>query len=126
MRIKIRKGASLFYIQRCYRNAHPECGMLHRPEWADMLKKVEGKWLEVETEYLFKDQFNTAPIPGVSELGMRIMIEDVEEIEDDIREGLSRCNFCGKHALNPSLDGPCSLCGQVGYLEPLLKNSKKY
>lgn len=89
MQIKLFKEAAANYVRRCYRHAHPSCGMLHRPEWADMLRKVEGKWLEVETEYLFADQFNTAPIQGVSESGMRIMGEDVEEVRGDVRPG--RC-----------------------------------
>lgn len=85
MRIKLFSNAARNYVHRCYRHAHPSCGMLHNPEWENMLKAVEGKWLDVETDWLFKNQFNTAPIPGVSELGMRVMAEDVEEIEGDVR-----------------------------------------
>ena len=84
MRIKLDDNAASNYVTRCYRNASPSCGMLHNPEFSAMLEKVQGKWLEVETDYLFEDQFNTAPIPGVSELGLRVMAEDVAEIENDV------------------------------------------
>ena len=87
MKIKINENAAANYLARCYRGANPRCGMLHRPEWMQMLEKVQGQWLEVETQWLFDTQFNTAPIPGVSENGMRIMIEDVSEIVDDVRPG---------------------------------------
>lgn len=87
MKVKLYDQAARNYIQRCYRHASPACGRLHRPEFAAMLEKVQGKWIEVETDWLFADQFNTVPIEGVSETGMRLMSGDVEEIQDDIRVG---------------------------------------
>ena len=116
MRIKIHEGAAEHYIRRCYRYAHPQCGRLHRPEWAKMLRAVEGKWLEVETDHLFDDQFNTAPIPGVSQNGMRIMIESVSEIEGDVRQGVIKCRWCYGY----SSDGKaCDKCGKSEHLFPL-------
>lgn len=91
--------------------------MLHRPEWAEMLRKVEGKWLDVETEHLFRDQFNTAPIPGVSANGMRIMLESVEAIEDDIRADVVKCGWC--YGYDHDGDGKCDKCGKSEHLAPL-------
>lgn len=116
MRIKVKKTAASDYIRRTYKGMRADCGMLHRPEWVKMLEAVQGKWIEVETNYLFQDQFNTVPIPGVSELGMRIMMESVEEIEDDVRIGLMKCGWCGKHTKNDK----CDKCGKAEYLEKLV------
>ncbi len=52
-----------------------------------MMQAVAGQWLEVETDYLFQNQFNTPPIPGVSENGLRVMAGNVAEIENDARLG---------------------------------------
>ena len=56
-----------------------------------MLKQIEGMIVEVETEQLFKDQFNTVPVPNVSENGLRIMQNLVKEVIDDIRPQMMRC-----------------------------------
>lgn len=117
MRIHIRKDAASAYHHRCYKGAHPACGMLHNPDWEKMLEQVQGQWLEVETEHLFRDQFNTAPIPGVSELGMRIMIQDIDAIEDDARDGIIKCNWC--FGYDKDNDGKCDNCSKSEYLEPL-------
>ena len=109
MRILLNDKAASHYVQRCYRHAHPACGQLHNPKFAAMLEAVQGKWLEVETDYLFKDQFNTVPIPGVSELGLRVMATEVVAIEDDERLGAVKCGWCGAH--QPEADGPhCTTC----------------
>lgn len=49
--------------------------------WAETLAKVEGMRIEVETDYCFKNQFNTVPIKDVSEVGLRLMAIDCEKIE---------------------------------------------
>lgn len=82
-----------------------------------MLEKIKGQWVEVETEHLFADQFNTVPIPGVSEQGLRLMIEDVEEIEDDVRQGVVKCGWCAGY--DKDGDGRCDKCGKAEYLRPL-------
>jgi len=116
MRIKINDKAAFNYVRRCYQHAHPSCGMqLHSPKWEAMLEKVQGQWLTVETDYLFNDQFNTVPIPGVSTLGMRIMQSDVVAIEDDIRGSMLECAWCGFH--QEKVDGGmCLHCGKTEYI----------
>jgi hypothetical protein len=117
MRIKLTDNASSTYVRRCYRGAHPACGMLHNPDFAKMLEKVQGQWLEVETDHLFSDQFNTAPIPGVSELGLRVMVSEVAEIQDDARIGVVKCSWCAGYDTNK--DGTCDKCGKSEHLAPL-------
>lgn len=117
MRIKLYSEAASHYVTRCYRGAHPQCGQLHNPKWQKMLEAVQGTWLEVETEHLFRDQFNTAPIPGVSENGMRVMIEDVEAIENDVRQGVVKCQWC--YGYDHDHDGKCDKCGKSEYLRDL-------
>jgi hypothetical protein len=117
VKIHIRKGAGLAYFHRCYRKAHPQCGMLHNPEWVKKLQAIEETWVEVETDHLFRDQFNTVPIPGVSENGLRLMVEDIDAIEDDVRQGVVKCLWCGGY--DHDHDGKCDKCGKEEYLEPL-------
>lgn len=64
------------------------------------LLEVAGTEIEVETEYLFRNQFNTVPIPDISENGLRVMEEYIECVIDDEREGKARCNWCGKTSSN--------------------------
>lgn len=117
MRVLVQKNAAENYFRRCYRHASPQAYGLHRPEWVETLKAVEGQWLEVETEHLFSDQFNTAPIPGVSELGLRLMVEDIAAIEGDVRHGVVKCRWCGGYDRDG--DGACDKCAKTDYLEPL-------
>lgn len=107
MKIKIRKDAKAIYIG----------GRGRLPvnlEWAAILEKIAGTTIEVETDFLFKDQFSTVPIPGVSDKGLRIMQEMVEEVIDDVRPGKARCNWCGKISANQLV---CMACGKRDFLE---------
>jgi hypothetical protein len=49
-------------------------------KWADTLEAVEGQEIEIETKFLFLNQFNTAPIPGVSDNGLRLMATSLESL----------------------------------------------
>jgi hypothetical protein len=75
-------------------------GSLEADRYRKMMQVVAGKWLEVETDYLFQDQFNTAPIAGVSEYGLRVMACHVEEIENDERIWRIFDTYTGKHYKN--------------------------
>lgn len=68
----------------------------HADKYRKTLKQLEGRWLEVETEHLFSDQFNTAP-DDVSESGMRIFARDVADIVDDVRVNRIKDVYTGKH-----------------------------
>ena len=118
MQIVIKKDAHKIY------NRSFKPWQVPNMEWLNILSKVAGKTLEVETEYLFKNQYNTAPIPGVNENGLRIMSESVEKVINDIRPGLMRCNYCGKQA---KISDVCPHCKETKYLEFLaIEDIKKY
>jgi hypothetical protein len=55
----------------------------------DQVKSLEGKWLEVETDYLFNDQYN------IKTPNIRVYDSMVEAVKDDVREGLGKCKYCG-------------------------------
>ena len=111
MKIVIRNDASKKY------RASIVCGNAVNWVWLDKLKAIEGKTIEVETDFLFRNQFNTVPITGVSESGLRIMEESVEKVIDDDRKGKVSCGYCGKTVIH--IDDKCSECGEVGFLEKL-------
>lgn len=50
--------------------------------------KSTGEWIEIETDYLFNNQYNTVD-------GRRIYDQDVSEIENDARANMGRCRYCG-------------------------------
>jgi hypothetical protein len=113
MQVRLHEDAHLRYIAR---NRDFRGDRVNR-EWVETLKKVDGQTLEVETEYLFSDQFNTAPIPGVSENGLRLMVGDVAEVIDDERPGRGRCQWCGKTVVMDKVRGDtCPLCEVAGYI----------
>ena len=118
MEILINENAAGNYIKRCYKNARPDAYGLHNEKFYNILKNIQGQWLEIETEHLFSDQFNTTPIPNVSDNGVRIMMEDVVEIKDDVRNGVMKCRWC--YGYDNDNDGACDKCGKTEYLKPLM------
>lgn len=109
MKIRIKDNAKQIYI--AYSVGYSD-------EFARMLEAVQGQVLEVETRFLFRDQYNTAPIPGVTDLGLRIMDAWVAEVIDDIRPQKIRCQWCGKisDASEGFLD-ICIHCGKSEYIQ---------
>ena len=107
MKIRINKAAKLIYVNSVSPSAV-------NWEWAELMRKIAGMTLEVETNDLFKDQYNTVPIPGIAEKGLRIPQNVVEEVIDDERPGKARCRWCGR--TRPA-QGVCMACGKTDYLE---------
>jgi len=114
MKIRIKNDAGELYFKR---TPYPQYSKSYRK----MLEQVQGRILEVDTDYLFTDQFNTVPIPGVSNNGMRIMDDLVEEVIDDERIGSFRCQYCGKwwHPESDEIPEICPFCNEKGYISPL-------
>ena len=114
MKIKIKENASSIY-------AGSTNDFEYSHEWYNIYKELAGEIIEVETDYLFSNQFNTVPIEGISDIGLRIMEEYVEEVIDDEREGKGRCQYCGENvelADNYDVDELiCINCGKEGYIE---------
>jgi hypothetical protein len=118
MEILINEDASRNYITRCYRKARPDAVGLHNEKFYNILKGLQGKWVEVDTEFLFTDQFNTVVVEGVTGSGARIDLVDVAEIKDDVRQGLQKCQYCFGYDKNK--DGACDRCGKEEYLKAIL------
>lgn len=47
-----------------------------------------GKWVEIDTKYIFDNQYNT-------KAGFRIYDKHIQEIKNDIRINLGCCRYCG-------------------------------
>jgi hypothetical protein len=120
MQIKIVKNAGDMYIND---NTDYEGNYHGNPEWEEILFKISGKLVEVNEEELFKHEFNTLPIPDISEEGIRIPEEYVEEIIGDVREGKARCDFCNEVS---NSDEVCTNCGRSDYLEAFLDDDESY
>lgn len=97
MRIKIVRNARDCYVASVIRGGAVDWA------WADLIDSVSGQWLEVETDFVFCDQYNTAPVPGVAEQGLRVpafLVEEVDyesdaklaEIHQQMRAGTIRCH----------------------------------
>ncbi len=101
---------------------------------------LDGKEIELETKYLFSNQWNTVPIQGVSDKGLRVMdwkeilhdnrqlkrgywLEQTDEMRR-VREAVSKCGYCGA-AYPTGQQEFCSECLGSPFLEeedlPLLR-----
>ena len=56
-----------------------------------------------------------APVPGVSEYGLRIMDESVEEVIGDVRPGKAKCGWCGE--ITEATNKVCPKCGKDEYMK---------
>lgn len=108
MKIHISKDAGRLYAHTRMPN---QC-YLHE------LHKIAGKWLEVDTKNLFKDQFNTLPTEGVYNKYIHIMDVYVDEVFEDERIGKLRCKSCGhvqKNNIGENYHSMfCPKCGKEG------------
>ena len=118
MEILIHENAANNYFRRCYRGTQPNAVGLHNEGFYNILKGLQGKWVEVDTTHLFTDQFNTVVIEGVTGSGARINLADVVEIKDDVRHGLQKCVWC--YGYDHNHDGLCDRCEQSKYLVDLI------
>lgn len=103
-------------------------------EFRQMIRDLDGRPVEIETQFLFGDQWNTAPIPGISEKGLRVFNwhEDIwpnaniktgywVDVTDEMRAILRttlKCGYCGKHYPEGTApdDGLCNACLDIEYL----------
>lgn len=88
MKIRIKDDAAAVY-----RRSVPRFQAINW-EWVEKMQAIQGLTLDVETEFLFHDQYNTAPVPGVSEQGFRLMDNVVAEVIDDERPNRRVCGKC--------------------------------
>lgn len=65
----------------------------NNPELTKFLNENAGKFVKVETDYLFNDQYNTAKF--------RLFDSQISEVQNDERINKGKCKYCGKmHAKN--------------------------
>lgn len=113
MQVRVREGAASLYENRTVISYRQPASQRYKK----MLEQIEGKVVDIDTTYLFKDQFNTAPIPGVSEQGLRLTLHEVDQVIDDARPGKGRCNYCGATVPACERSDACPNCGRCGYVE---------
>ena len=120
MQIKLKKSVTM--AQQHARTVPAHAGYTTEQfKWRDLLGKIGGMTLEVETQHLFGDQFNTGPIPDISPTGIRVMNDMVVEIIDDVRPTAVKCDYCGLCVLDVAEpDCRCPKCldaeqGRGGY-----------
>ncbi|MGL5460763.1 MAG: hypothetical protein ACRDBY_14195 [Cetobacterium sp.] len=73
----------------------------HNRSMTEYLKAKEGTWIEIDTDCLFTNQYNTKD-------GFRIYDWMIRDIKDDVRRGKGRCNYCGKI----SVGDKCNCCDE--------------
>jgi hypothetical protein len=116
--MQIRLKTSLKLLQAHARSIPTEAGYSPQErQWRELLRKIGGLTLEVETQHLFSDQFNTGPIPGISEPGIRAMADMVLEVIGDVRPTAAKCDWCGVCYLEVSdrrIGEICPACNQGG------------
>ena len=119
MKLKIKKDAGTIYIRNLYKGMRPDyCAPKEARGFGDKITAIQGMTIEVETRYLWDNQFNTAPIEGVSESGLRILDFEgeesiIEEIIDDVRPSRLKCPECFHYLReDDEEDEPCWWCGK--------------
>lgn len=85
MRVQIHSHAAWRYALSLYYSARTG-RMQYNNKYADMLRQIQGQWVDIDTMFLFSNQLNTVPIEGVSSHGLRISHAVIARIEDDARD----------------------------------------
>lgn len=102
MYVKIRVGAADRVTGGGQASSVMRRGLLH----------IEGLWVEVETDFLFVDQFNLVPTFGTAN-GLRVMETEISDIINDMRPERKRCGWCGNNEPNEAY--VCTKCGRVEF-----------
>lgn len=63
-------------------------------KYNDTLRSLRGQWVEIDTQYLFHDQYN------LKDYDVRIFDKDIDAVQDDPRAGMVKCGYCGKQFAN--------------------------
>ena len=106
------------------------------PDDYEWYKKIifllNNETIELETNYIFNNQWNTTPILNISEHGIRVMdwaeaiypnrkikegyyLEMTSEMTN-IRKVMTRCHYCGKMQYRKEGVEKCEHCEKEGYL----------
>lgn len=101
----------------------------------DFVKDIDGQSIELETEHLFDNQWNTAPIAGKSDKGLRVFdwakdypinfskhikkghyLELTDEMKE-ARRNRKKCGYCGRQEEAQRGTVFCEACRDSEYLE---------
>lgn len=102
-------------------------------EYREAVRSLSGKEVELETEHLFDNQWNTAPIEGLTENGLRVFdwqdasFPDVEHVRQvqwleqtdemrEVRHNTLKCGYCGKQRARANAPEFCNQCMDSPYL----------
>lgn len=116
MRIHIRADVCKVYWSEINARGLRYCPTNEEHKFGDMLRAIADTWVEVDTQYLFSNQYNTVPIAGVSESGLRLHDRHIDEIEGDTRDNVGCCGFCGNQTTG-TITGICKACLDSEYLD---------
>lgn len=90
MRIKIKDNAAGLYSKRT-------ADFQYSPEWYKFLKEIQGKVIEVKTNYLFEYFFNFEYQREGEEVKLYAVTGDmVKKVLEDERFGRIKCIYCGR------------------------------
>ena len=119
MELKIKEDAGNIFYKNHYKGMNPEyCMPGVTREFADKITAIQGMTIKVETKYLWDDQFNTAPIEGISKNGLRILDlkgepSIIKEIIGDIRPARFKCPLCFHYLREDDVEEDiCWWCGK--------------
>lgn len=59
----------------------------NNPQYTKWIEDNRGKWVEVETDHLFNNQYNTDTA--------RIYDTQIDAVRDDARVNMGKCSYCG-------------------------------
>lgn len=107
-------------------------GSHHKPS-------LDGVQITLETEHIFDNQWNTAPIPGVTDKGLRVFdwamdykdwgrsikqghYLDLTPEMVEVRENRLKCGYCGKQYNKRNTPPPPAFCNQCLGSEYLKEN----
>ncbi len=100
-------------------------------KWLKSIRPLDGKEIELETSYIFNNQWNTAPI-GESKTGLRVFdwseeiypnkrlkegmwLEQNDQMKE-VRQNTFTCGWCGKNHYKPTIEF-CNACLDGEYLK---------
>jgi hypothetical protein len=96
-------------------------GSSQASSYRQKLGEAAGCWVEVDTKYLFNDQFNVTDgnHPGAN---LRVMLRNVAEIKNDVRVNRKFCRWCHHHS--PIKAKACINCKHDDYFEDFFPRKK--
>ncbi len=119
MKLKIKDDAGSIYLRNCYKDLRYGGSISPQARaFGDKITAIQGMTIEVKTRFLWDDQFNTAPIEGISESGLRILDFDgeesiIEEVIGDVRPLRHKCAICNHcMRIEDATMNKCWWCGK--------------